>query len=73
MVNWEIFFLGGGGLNSKGLMKVQEKKKKCTKKRDARAKLFCCFFCLSEPIAFMPFSLKSPSSLLISFLNASRI
>ena len=58
---------------SKGLMKVQEKKKKCTKKRDARAKLFCCFFCLSEPIAFMPFSLKSPSSLLISFLNASGI
>ena len=32
--------------------------KKCTKKRDARAKLFC----QSKPIAFLPFSLPSPSS-----------
>ena len=44
-------------------MKVQEKKKKCTKKRDARAKLLL-FFCQSKLIAFMPFSLKSPLSLL---------
>ena len=35
--------------------------KKCTKKRDARAKLL---FCQSKPIAFLPFSLPSPSSLL---------
>ena len=35
--------------------------KKCTKKRDARAKLL---FCQSKPIAFLPFSLTSPSSLL---------
>ena len=34
---------------------------KCTKKRDARAKLL---FCLSKPFAFLPFSLPSPSSLL---------
>ena len=34
--------------------------KKCTKKRDARAKLFC----QSKLIAFLPFSLPSPSSLL---------
>ena len=31
---------------------------KCTKKRHARAKLL---FCLSKPIAFLPFSLPSPS------------
>ena len=35
--------------------------KKCTKKRDARAKLFLC---QSKPIAFLPSSLTSPSSLL---------
>ena len=35
--------------------------KKCTKKRDARAKLL---FCQSKPIAFLPFSFSSPSSLL---------
>ena len=35
--------------------------KKCTKKRDARAKLL---FCYSKVIAFWPFSLPSPSSLL---------
>ena len=35
--------------------------KKCTKKRDARAKLL---FCQSKPIGFIPFSLPSPSSLL---------
>ena len=35
--------------------------KKCTKKRDARAKLL---FCQSKPIAFLPFSLPSPSLLL---------
>ena len=35
--------------------------KKCTKKRDARAELL---FCQSKPIAFLPFSLTSPSSLL---------
>ena len=33
---------------------------KCTKKRDARAKLL---FCLSKLIAFLPFSLPSPSLL----------
>ena len=33
---------------------------KCTKKRDARAKLL---FCQSKPIALVPFSLPSPSSL----------
>ena len=38
--------------------------KKCTKKRDARAKLL---FCLSKPIVFLPFSLPSPSSLLELF------
>ena len=32
--------------------------KKCTKERDARAKLFC----QSKIIAFLPFSLPSPSS-----------
>ena len=35
--------------------------KKCTKERDARAKLL---FCQSKPIAFSPFSLPSPSLLL---------
>ena len=35
--------------------------KKCPKKRDARAKLL---FCQSKPIALLPFSLTSPSSLL---------
>ena len=36
--------------------------KKCTrKKRDARAELL---FCRSKPIAFLPLSLTSPSSLL---------
>ena len=35
--------------------------KKCTEKRDARAKLL---FCQSKPIAFLPFSLRSTSSLL---------
>ena len=35
--------------------------KKCTKKRDARAKLL---FCQSKPIGLLPFSLPSPSSLL---------
>ena len=35
--------------------------KKCTKKRDARAKLL---FYRSKPIVFLPFSLPSPSSLL---------
>ena len=35
--------------------------KKCTKKRDARAELL---FCQSKPIAFLPFSLTTPSSLL---------
>ena len=39
----------------------QKNAKKCTKKRDARAKLL---FCLSKPFAFLPFSLTSPSSLL---------
>ena len=40
---------------------VKTTDKKCTKKRDARAKLW---FCQSEPVAFLPFSLTSPSSLL---------
>ena len=35
--------------------------KKCTKKRDARAKLL---FCQSKPIAFLSFLFTSPSSLL---------
>ena len=35
--------------------------KKCTKKRDGRAELLVY---QSKPIAFMPFSLTSPSSLL---------
>ena len=38
------------------------KAKKCTKKRDARAELL---FFLIKPVAFLPFSLPSPSSLLI--------
>ena len=41
-----------------------ETAKKCTKKRDARAKLL---FCQSKPIAFLPFSLPFPSSLLNYF------
>ena len=36
--------------------------KKCTKKRDARAKLL---FCQSKPKAFLPFSVPSPLSLLL--------
>ena len=35
--------------------------KECTKKRDARAELL---FCQSKLVAFFPFSLTSPSSLL---------
>ena len=35
--------------------------KKCKQNRDARAKLL---FCQSKPIAFLPFALPSPSSLL---------
>ena len=35
--------------------------RKCTKKRDARAKML---FCQSKPTAFLPFLLTSPSSLL---------
>ena len=42
---------------------------KCTKKRDARAELL---FCLSKPIAFLPFSLPSPSSLLKLHSNNGR-
>ena len=38
--------------------------KECTKKRDARKKLL---FCQSKPIAFLPFSLTSPPSLLSKF------
>ena len=36
--------------------------KKCTKKRDARAKLLFCY--LNLLVFFLPFSLLSPSSLL---------
>ena len=44
--------------------------KKCTKKRDARAKLL---FCQSKPIGiFTPFSLPSPSSLLKLPINQGR-
>ena len=39
-----------------------QRAKKCTWKRDARAKLL---FCSSKPIAFLLFSLKSSSSLLL--------
>ena len=39
---------------------VQQLAEKCTKKRDAGAKLL---FCLSKPIAFLPFSLPSSLSL----------
>ena len=39
---------------------VQRRQKKCTKKRDARAKLL---FYQSQAVAFLPFSLTSPSSL----------
>ena len=35
--------------------------KKCTKKRDARAKLLFCYY---KPIAYLLFLLPSPSSLL---------
>ena len=40
---------------------VNRKQKKCTKMRDACAMLLCC---QSKSIAFLPFSLPSPSSLL---------
>ena len=43
--------------------------KKCTKKRDARAKLLFCQF---KPIAFLLFSLPSPSSLLKLHSNNGR-
>ena len=43
--------------------------KHCTKKRDASAKLL---FCQSKPIAFLPFSLTSPSSLLLSNQHGDR-
>ena len=43
--------------------------KQCTKKRDASAKLL---FCQSKPIAFLPFSLTSPSSLLLSNQHGDR-
>ena len=39
--------------------------KKCTKKCDARAELLSC---QSKPIVFLPFSLTSPSSLLVPIL-----
>ena len=48
--------------------KVQAKK--CTKKRDARAKLL---FCKDKPIAFLPFSLSSPSSLLKFPVTSKRL
>ena len=48
-------------LTSSTTRENKDGKKKCTKKRDARAKLF---FCQSKAIAFLPFSLLSPSSLL---------
>ena len=38
--------------------------KECTEKRDARKKLLFCQF---KPIAFLPFSLTSPPSLLSKF------
>ena len=41
-------------------------KKKCTKKRDARAELL---FFLIKPVVFLPFSLPSPSSLSIKLSN----
>ena len=40
---------------------VQRRQRNVQKKRDARVKLL---FCQSKPIAFLPFSLQSPSSLL---------
>ena len=43
---------------------------KCIKKRDARAKLF---FCKDKPIAFLPFSLPSPSSLLKFPITSKRL
>ena len=45
---------------------VQKTAKKCTKKRDARAKLL---FCQSKTIAFLPFLLPFPSSLLNYFFS----
>ena len=48
--------------------KVQAKK--CTKKRDARAKLL---FCKDKPIAFLPFSLLSPLSLLKFPVTSKRL
>ena len=44
--------------------------KKCTKTRDARAKLL---FCQSKPIAFLAFSLMSPSLLLLGTLKGSLV
>ena len=47
--------------------------KKCTKRHDVRTKLL---FCLSKPIAFLPFSLLSPSpspSSLLSLPNANNL
>ena len=41
---------------------VQRRAKKCTKRRDARAKFG--LLCQSKPIAFLPFSFTSASSLL---------
>ena len=41
---------------------VQRRATKCTKRRDARAKFG--LLCQSKPIAFLPFSFTSPSSLL---------
>ena len=43
--------------------------KKCTKKRDALAKLL---FCLSKPIAFLPFSLRRRCRCLSSLLGSLR-
>ena len=40
---------------------------KCAKKRDARAKLS---FCLSKPIAFLPFSLSSYHNVLAKALSS---
>ena len=45
-------------------LSCSDDKKKGTKKRDARAELL---FFLIKPVAFLPFSLPSPSSLLIKF------
>ena len=51
--------------DGKSFLKRATKGKKYTKKYDARAKLL---FGQSIPIAFLPFSLPSPSSLLKSLL-----